>query len=127
MTPGAFSVSLAVADLSTSQAFYETIGFAAAGGDPEQGWVIMRSGSTTIGLFQGMFDQNIFTFNPGWTDAAEPADEFTDVRDIQATLRAAGIEPVLATEDDGTGPAHVVVVDPDGNQIMFDQHVDRRG
>ncbi len=125
MRLGAFSVSLAVADLAASQRFYETIGFSVGGGDADQGWLILRNGDTTIGLFQGMFDANILTFNPGWSGAAEPVDDFTDVREIQAALRAAGFEPAVAADGDGTGPAHVVVTDPDGNQIMFDQHVDR--
>jgi catechol 2,3-dioxygenase-like lactoylglutathione lyase family enzyme len=125
--PGAFSVSLAVADLAASQRFYELIGFSAAGGDPDEGWVIMRSGTTTIGLFHGMFDDNILTFNPGWDANGEVVDGFTDVRHIRSVLREAGVEPVVDTDPDGTGPGHIVVVDPDGNQVMFDQFVDRPG
>ena len=105
MRLGAFSVSLAVSDLAASQRFYETIGFVPAGGDADQGWMILRNGDTTIGLFQGMFDRNILTFNPGWSATAEPLDEFTDVREIQAALMAAGLEPAVAAEPDGTGPA----------------------
>lgn len=123
--PGAFSVSLAVADLSASQRFYELIGFTVAGGDPEAGWLIMRSGTTTIGLFSGMFEDNILTFNPGWGPNAEPLADFTDVREIQAAVREAGVELLVEADPDATGPAHVVMTDPDGNQVMFDQHVDR--
>jgi lactoylglutathione lyase len=125
--PGAFSISLAVADLAASRRFYETLGFEVAGGDADEHWLILRNGDAVIGLFEQMFDQNILTFNPGLTQQAEPTDDFTDVRDVQAALRAAGYEPVLATEPDGTGPAHVVVLDPDGNQVMVDQFVDRPG
>lgn len=122
MKLGAFSVSLAVKDLAASKDFYEKLGFHTAGGMQEQGWLIMREGSTVIGLFQGMFEKNIMTFNPGWNQDAEPQETFEDVRAIQARLKAAGIEPVVEAEGE-TGPGHVVVVDPDGNQIMLDQHV----
>lgn len=122
---GAFSVSLAVADLDASRDFYTTIGFEVLGGDHDEGWLMLRNGSATIGLFRGMFDANVLTFNPGWTNDAEPAPHFTDIRDIQATLRASGIEPEVVTDPDGTGPAHIVVADPDGNRVMFDQFVGR--
>jgi catechol 2,3-dioxygenase-like lactoylglutathione lyase family enzyme len=124
---GAFSVSLSVADLDASRGFYETLGFSVAGGDADQGWLILRNGEATIGLFHGMFEGNILTFNPGWTQGAEPTSDFTDVRDVQATLRDAGVELVEDTADDGTGPAHIVLSDPDGNRIMIDQFVDRPG
>ena len=125
MKLGAFSVSLAVADLDASRRFYEALGFAVAGGDPDQNWLMLRNGDATIGLFHGMFDANILTFNPGWNQRAEPVDDFTDVRVVQAALRGAGIEPTIETDPDGTGPAHIVVTDPDGNTVMIDQHVDR--
>jgi len=127
MSLGAFSNSLAVKDLQASREFYETLGFEAAGGDPAHGWLILRNGTTTIGLFQGMFDKNIMTFNPGWTSKAEPIDEFEDVRAIQQRLRDAGITLLVEAEESGTGPAHFVLEDPDGNQVMFDQHVKKPG
>lgn len=125
MQPGAFSLSLSVRDLDASRHFYERIGFEVAGGEADAGWLVLRQGTTTIGLFHGMFEGNLLTFNPGWTSGATPTDDVTDVRDIQATLRAAGVEPIEPTDPDGTGPAHIVVEDPDGNRIMFDQFVDR--
>ena len=123
MSLGNFSVSLAVKDLAKSRAFYETLGFEAFGGDPAQGWLIVKNGATNIGLFQGMFEANIMTFNPGWAADATPLESFEDVREIQSRLKAGGIEPVMGADPDSTGPAHLIVVDPDGNQIMFDQHV----
>ncbi|MAT05229.1 MAG: glyoxalase [Acidimicrobiaceae bacterium] len=125
MKLGAFSVSLAVQDLDASRAFYERLGFEQTGGDADAGWLIMMNGTTILGLFQGMFDENILTFNPGLTQSAESTDDFTDVREIQAALAAAGVEVVESTDPDGTGPAHIVIVDPDGNRIMVDQFVDR--
>ena len=123
MELGAFSVSLAVKDLSASQAFYDKLGFEIFHGEASQGWLIMKSPSCVIGLFQGMFDQNILTFNPGWNDSAQPLDDFTDVREIQRKLKEDGIE--FATEADVTtsGPASFVIMDPDGNTILVDQHV----
>lgn len=122
MSLGAFSVSLAVKDLAASRAFYEKLGFAAMGGDGK-GWLILQSGTTTIGLFQGMFDKNILTFNPGWNHRTETLPAFEDVRDLQRRLIAAGITPVMAADESTTGPASFVIVDPDGNSILFDQHV----
>ena len=122
MDLGNFSISLAVKDLETSRAFYEKLGFAAIGGDASQNWLILRNGETKIGLFQGMFDKNIMTFNPGWSSEGENLDEFTDVREIQRRLQEAGITPVVAADPASTGPAHSIVTDPDGNTIMFDQH-----
>ena len=122
MQLGAFSVSLSVRDIDRSRAFYETLGFAPTGGDAAQGWLILRNGSATIGLFQGMFEGNLLTFNPGWTDAAEPLPRFDDVREIEARLTAAGIALVSAAAE-GDGPAHFIVEDPDGNRILVDQHV----
>lgn len=125
MSLGAFSISLAVADIKRSIAFYEQLGFENFGGDVDQGWAILRNGATTIGLFQGMFEDNILTFNPGWTQDAKPVEgPFEDVREIEARLRAADVEIRTAPEP-GDGPAHLIVTDPDGNAIMFDQHVPR--
>jgi len=123
MKLGAFSVSLAVKDLAASRAFYETLGFEAVGGNAEHHWLILRNGSTKIGLFEGMFEDNILTFNPGWSDSGDELSSFEDVRDIQAKLKAAGVELALEADPDSDGPAHIVFTDPDGNQIMLDQHV----
>ncbi len=123
MELGAFSISLAVRDLTTSREFYEKLGFVAIGGDPAQNWLILRGGDTTIGLFQGMFEGNILTFNPGWDAQGQdlPGD-FDDVRAIQARLRASGVEPVEATDESASGPGSITLVDPDGNSILIDQH-----
>ena len=123
MELGAFSVSLAVKDLSASQAFYEKLGFEIFHGEASQGWLIMKSPSCVIGLFQGMFDQNILTFNPGWNDSAQPLDTFTDVREIQRKLKEDGIEFATEADETTSGPASFVIVDPDGNPILVDQHV----
>lgn len=123
MKLGAFSVSLAVKDIEASQAFYEKLGFAVAGGDISQHWLILRNGDTTIGLFQGMFQKNILTFNPGWSQQATPLDSFTDVRELQRRLRERGVELIQEADEAGTGPASVTMVDPDGNPILIDQHV----
>ncbi len=121
---GAFSLSLAVKDLNASRSFYEKLGFHVIGGEATEGWLILRSGDARLGLFQGMFPNNLVTFNPGWDLGGEPTDEdFTDVRVIQEGLRAVGIDPVIPTDPDGTGPGRIVVIDPDGNQILIDQHV----
>lgn len=122
MDLGAFSVSLAVKDLEASRAFYEQLGFSALGGDASQGWLILKNGSTVIGLFQGMFERNILTFNPGWDQTAQPVDPFTDVREIQRRLRAAGVTFEQAADESTTGPASFVIADPDGNPILVDQH-----
>lgn len=126
MQLGNFSVSLAVKDLEVSRAFYEKLGFRSIGGDGER-YVIMQNETSTIGLFQGLFDENILTFNPGWDRNSNTLPEFEDVRDIQAELKKRGIEPVIAAEDTGDGPASFVIVDPDGNNILVDQHVNRPG
>lgn len=123
MPLGAFSVSLAVKDLPASRAFYEKLGFEAFFGAAEQGWLILQNGAATIGLFQGMFEKNILTFNPGWDAKAQPLAEFTDVRELQRRLKAQGIEPQVAADESTKGPASFVVVDPDGNSILVDQHV----
>ena len=123
MELGAFSVSLAVKDLQASRAFYEKLGFSAMGGDAAQGWLILKNGSTVIGLFQGMFEKNILTFNPGWDQAAQSLASFTDVREIQASLDAKGVDITTRADPDTTGPAHLILSDPDGNVVMLDQHV----
>ncbi|MBI1339184.1 VOC family protein [bacterium] len=123
MKLGAFSISLAVKDIKASRAFYEALGFKPLGGDVAQNWLILHNNGTTIGLFQGMFDRNTLTFNPGWDDTAQPLKDFTDIRDLQKALKAAGITPVLEADEAGSGPAHFVINDPDGNPVLFDQHV----
>lgn len=122
MELGAFSVSLSVKDITASRAFYEALGFTSMGGDVADDWVILTNGSTVIGLFQGMFEGNILTFNPGWDQAAREVDPFTDVRQVQAHLKAAGIGLTVEADEATTGPAHLVLTDPDGNTIMVDQH-----
>ena len=122
MELGAFSVSLSVKDIRASRAFYEKLGFTSMGGNLDENWVILANGPTFIGLFQGMFEGNILTFNPGWDQAAEEVDPFTDVRQIQRQLKAADIALTVEADDATTGPAHIVLSDPDGNTIMVDQH-----
>jgi len=124
MELGAFSVSLAVDDLAASRAFYEKLGFDAMGGVPDANWLIMKNGDKVIGLFQGMFDQNILTFNPGWTQSATNVEgDFLDVREIEVRLEAAGIETLHSTTGQSkSGPASFVVIDPDGNPVLIDQH-----
>jgi lactoylglutathione lyase len=122
MELGAFSVSLSVQDMAASKAFYADLGFVPFGGDEEQGWLILRNGAAVIGLFQGMFSGNMLTFNPGWDANAQPLAEFTDIRDIQRRLRAADVEFVQEADESTTGPASLVVTDPDGNVILIDQH-----
>jgi catechol 2,3-dioxygenase-like lactoylglutathione lyase family enzyme len=123
MELGAFSVSLTVKDIQASKAFYEKLGFKELGGDISQNWLILKNGETVIGLFQGMFEKNILTFNPGWDSNAQKLDSFTDVRDLQKQLKAQGVEFVTEADESTTGPAHFVVLDPDGNPILVDQHV----
>lgn len=120
---GNFSVSLTVKDLSASKAFYEKLDFKQVHGSMEHNYLIMQNGSTTVGLFQGMFEKNILTFNPGWTHKMETLDGFQDVRDLQAALRERGITPVTEADETTDGPASFVIVDPDGNPILVDQHV----
>ena len=122
MELGTFSVSLTVKDLQKSKAFYEALGFSVFHGVEDQGWLIMKSTSCTIGLFQGMFDKNIMTFNPGWDANAQPLGNFTDIRDIQKSLKAKGIEIVNEVDESGSGPGNFTLIDPDGNPILFDQH-----
>jgi lactoylglutathione lyase len=125
MELGNFSVSLTVKDLAASRAFYEKLGFEAFGGDAKQGWLILQNGTATIGLFQGMFERNILTFNPGWNAKAETLEAFTDVRELQKRLLAAGLELQVKAEEGSTGPASFMLTDPDGNPILVDQHVDK--
>ena len=123
MNLGAHSISLAVRDIAASAAFYAKLGFLPAGGDPSQGWQILRNGDCTIGLFQGMFDKNILTFNPGWGPRATPLADFEDIRDLQRRLKAEGMSFVTEADESNTGPAHFTLEDPDGNPILVDQHV----
>ena len=122
MELGAFSISLAVKDLERSKAFYETLGFTQMGGDPDHGYVMLSNGDTVIGLFQGMFEKNILTFNPGWDQAAQPLATFTDVRELQGRLKEQGVTFVSEADPTSTGPASFVLEDPDGNPILVDQH-----
>ncbi len=124
MKLGAFSVSLAVKDIHASKEFYGTLGFEPFGGDIEQNWLIMKNGDTVIGLFQGMFDKNILTFNPGWNQDAKPVKEFTDIRKIQEALSRKGITLTTTVEEKTQGPGSFTLEDPDGNNILFDQFVE---
>ena len=125
MKLGNFSVSLAVKDLALSRAFYEGLGFSVTGGDAAQNWLILQNESSTIGLFQGMFEKNLLTFNPGWDSRCNTLPEFDDVRDIQKSLKKQACELISAADESSTGPASLMVVDPDGNTILIDQHVSR--
>lgn len=120
---GAFSLSLAVKDLQASRAFYERLGFAVCFGDASQNWLILRNGSVTLGLFQGMFERNVLTFNPGWDALAQPVETFTDVREHQRRLSAEGVPIARGVEGGETGPASFMLFDPDGNPVLVDQHV----
>jgi lactoylglutathione lyase len=122
MKLGAFSVSLTVKDIQASRAFYENLEFSDLGGDISQNWLIMKNGDTVIGLFQGMFEKNILTFNPGWDQSAQNLDSFTDVREIQKELKAKGIKLLTEADETNEGPAHLTMEDPDGNLILIDQH-----
>jgi len=123
MRLGNFSVSLAVKDLAASRAFYEKLGFRAIGGEPAQNWLILQNETSTIGLFQGMFDRNIMTFNPGWDRSTNTLPDFDDVRDLQRTLKSRGLALAAEADESTTGPASLMLVDPDGNPILIDQHV----
>ena len=122
MNPGAFSISLSVKDIAASRAFYETLGFSVFGGNQDQGWLILKNGTTLIGLFHGMFEGNLLTFNPGWDSDAQPFEPFDDVRGIQRRLKAAGVALSSEADETTTGPASITLADPDGNQILIDQH-----
>jgi lactoylglutathione lyase len=123
MEVGAFSISLAVKDIKASKEFYEKLGFKEFGGDISQNWLILKNGEHVIGLFQGMFEKNMLTFNPGWDQDTQKLDTFTDVRELQRQLKAQGVEFVTKADESTTGPAYFMVIDPDGNPILFDQHV----
>ena len=125
MSLGNFSVSLAVKDLKASREFYETLGFAVFHDQSAHNWMILKSPTATIGLFQGMFEGNILTFNPGWDADGQPVTPFEDVRSIQKRLKSAGVEIVQEADETSTGPASFMVTDPDGNMIMIDQHVEK--
>jgi lactoylglutathione lyase len=123
MELGAFSVSLAVKDIEASKLFYKKLGFAVFAGDQSQNWLIMKNRDDAIGLFQGMFDKNILTFNPGWSSDAQHLGEFTDVRELQRQLKDRGVSMISEADESSTGPASFMIVDPDGNTILVDQHV----
>ena len=118
---GAFLISLAVADLAASRAFYEKLGFVVAGGAEDAGYLILKNGESTLGLFFGMFEKNILTFNPGLTNRMERLETFTDVRDIQGSLEKAGLGLTQRADPMGSGPASITLVDPDGNPVLIDQ------
>ena len=123
MQLGNFSISLAVKDLEASRAFYEKFGFKAFGGDASKNWLILKNGDHVIGLFQGKFEKNILTFNPGWDSTAQSLSAFTDVRDLQRQLKAQGVALLSEADESTTGPASFIALDPDGNPILVDQHV----
>ena len=123
MQLGNFSISLTVKDLEVSRAFYEKLGFEVFGGDASENWLIMKNGATNIGLFQGMFDKNTLTFNPGWDHQAKPLESFADVRAVQRQLKEAGMELISEADESTEGPASFLLMDPDGNPILVDQHV----
>jgi lactoylglutathione lyase len=123
MQLGAFSISLTVKDLAASQAFYEKLGFSAFAGEAAQNWLILRNGDVVIGIFQGMFEKNMLTFNPGWDGNCNKLPSFADVRELQRQLKAQGVAFATEADESTSGPAHFVVVDPDGNPILVDQHV----
>ena len=122
MELGAFSISLSVSDIAASSVFYEKLGFEVTGGDITQRWLVLKNGETVIGLFQGMFEENMLTFNPGWSNSAESLDDFTDVRVIQQQLKSLGITLDAETDEATEGPASIMLTDPDGNPILIDQH-----
>jgi len=122
MDLGTFSISLTVKDLASSKGFYEKLGFQTIGGDVEQNWVILKNGEHVLGLFQGMFEENILTFNPGWDQSGNELDSFTDVREIQRELKEQGIALSSEADESTSGPASIMLSDPDGNQILIDQH-----
>ena len=123
MELGAFSISLVVKDIEASKEFYGKLGFEEFGGDISQGWLILKNGDHVIGLFQGMFEKNMLTFNPGWNQSANQLEAFTDVRELQKKLKSQGVSLVSEVDESSTGPASFMLVDPDGNPILVDQHV----
>jgi len=122
MNLGAFSISLAVKDIAASQQFYEKFGFKAFGGNPAHHWVILKNGNHIIGLFQGMLERNMLTFNPGWDQNATNVESFSDIRELQRTLKATGVQLLTEADESTTGPASFMAVDPDGNPVLVDQH-----
>ena len=123
MELGAFSISLAVKDIKASKEFYEKLGFKIFGGDISQNWLILKNGEAVIGIFQGMFEKNMLTFTPGWDGNAQKLDTFTDVRELQSQLKVQGVEITTKADESTTGPAYFMLIDPDGNPILVDQHV----
>jgi catechol 2,3-dioxygenase-like lactoylglutathione lyase family enzyme len=123
MQLGAFSISLAVKDLEASRAFYQEFGFEVFAGDAAQKWLILKNGDHVIGIFQGMFDKNMLTFNPGWNQNAAEIADFTDIRDLQRRLKAQGVQFASEADETTTGPASFIAIDPDGNPLLVDQHV----
>ena len=123
MQLGAFSISLSVKDIAASRAFYEKFGFEVLGGNQDENWLILKNGEAVIGLFQGMFEGNLLTFNPGWDQSANPVEQFTDVRELQRRLKAQGVALSPEADETTTGPGYFSAVDPDGNVILVDQHV----
>ena len=123
MQLGTFSISLAVKDIAASRAFYEKFGFKAFMGDASKNWLILKNGGHVIGLFQGMFEKNTLTFNPGWDSNAGSLPEFTDVRELQRQLKGQGVKLVAEADEQTKGPAYFMAIDPDGNPILVDQHV----
>ena len=123
MELGTFSISLAVKDLQASKQFYEKFGFKPFAGNAAQNWLILKNGDHVIGLFQGMFEKNIMTFNPGWDSNAQKLPAFTDVRELQRQLKAQGVQLANEADETTTGPASLIAIDPDGNPILLDQHV----
>lgn len=127
MKLGNFSISLAVKDIAASRAFYEKLGFKAVSGDQSKGWIVLKNEQTKIGLFQGMFPKNTLTFNPGWDSDKATLSDFMDVREIQKALKAQGLNPEPAADESTSGPAFFMIMDPDGNPVLFDQHVPSPG
>lgn len=123
MKLGAFSISLAVKDLEKSKAFYENLGFEVFGGGQDKHYLIMKNGNALIGLFQGMFEKNIITFNPGWDENANALKNFDDVRDIQKSLKQKSVELISEADEQSSGPASITLIDPDGNPVLIDQHI----
>ena len=123
MQLGAFSVSLAVKDIAASHAFYEKFGYKVFAGDAAKNWLILKNGESTIGLFHGMLERNSLTFNPGWASDTSTLKDFTDVRELQRQLKAQGVQMTAEADETTSGPAYFIAIDPDGNPLMFDQHV----
>ena len=123
MNLGAFSISLAVKDIAASRAFYEKFGFTVFGGDQAKNWLILKNGDHIVGLFQGMFERNTLTFNPGWDQSAATLPSYTDVRELQRELKRQGVQLAMEADESTTGPAYFIATDPDGNPVLVDQHI----